>query len=51
VSVSVSSIVTEYRTILDRFDGALYECFDYFMHHLSGIPNELTISVQGSFKN
>jgi len=32
--------VTEYRTILDRFDGALYECFDYFMHHHSGNPND-----------
>jgi hypothetical protein len=30
--------VTEYRTILDRFDGALNERFDYYMHHPSGIP-------------
>jgi len=29
--------VTEYRTILDRFDGALNERFDYYMHHPSGV--------------
>jgi hypothetical protein len=34
-AVSVSSIVTEYRTILDRFAGALNEYFDHKVHQKS----------------
>jgi hypothetical protein len=43
--------VTEYRTILDRFDGALNECFDYYMHHPTGNPNELNIAIQCALKD
>jgi len=41
--------VTEYRTILDRFDGALNERFDYFMHHPTGNPNQW-ISIHCALK-
>src|SRR5512137_2608745 len=34
-AVSVSSIVTEYRTILDRFAGARNEYFDHKVHQKS----------------
>jgi hypothetical protein len=36
-AVSVSSIVTEYRTILDRFAGARNEYFDHLVHQQDDI--------------
>jgi hypothetical protein len=42
--------VTEYRTILDRFVGALNERFDYYMHHPSGNPNKQNINIHRALK-
>jgi len=41
-AVSVSSIVTEYRTILDRFAGARNEYFDHLVHQRDDILLPLT---------